>query len=105
MIQTATAAGTVTISGPEVIGQTLRADTSGIPQDETTTYKWKRGDDLISNAAGQSYRLTADDEGKQITVEVTYTLPGALEPTTAVSAGTKDPIIGKDIVFQGDGLA
>ena len=43
-------------------------------------------------------------EGEQITVGVTYTLRGAVESTTAVSAGTES-IIGKNIVFQGDGLA
>jgi len=48
--QATQAAGTVEIIGPEVVGQTLSAYISGIPQTNETRYVWKRADGSVLNS-------------------------------------------------------
>ena len=74
--------GLPTISGTLQVGQTLTADTSGIADADGLTnavfsYQWVRNDGSaetnIQGATGSSYTLTEDDEGKAITVTVSFT--------------------------------
>ena len=76
------ATGTPTINGTVQVGETLTADTSGIADedgldDATFTYQWISSDGTadsdIQDAAGSSYTLVADDEGKTIKVRVSFT--------------------------------
>jgi alpha-L-fucosidase len=68
-------AGNVAITGFLKVGA-LATATSQIDGAGTLSYVWKRGDSaaavetVIANAAGSSYTLTADDEGKFLTVTV-----------------------------------
>ncbi len=72
------AAGMPTISGTPQVGQTLTADTSGVIDadgldDVSYAYSWSAGDDEISGVTGNTYTLTAAEQGKAITVTVTFT--------------------------------
>ncbi|MFC0681645.1 S8 family serine peptidase [Lysobacter korlensis] len=63
---------TPTITGSARVGSTLRADagTWG-PSPVTLRYQWNRSGKPIAGATSKSYRLTAGDAGKRITVKVT----------------------------------
>ena len=76
--QNSSATGVPTISGTLQVGQTLTADTSGIADEDGLTnavfsYQWVADDEDIAGATGSSYTLTGDDEGKAITVTVSFT--------------------------------
>ena len=74
--------GRPTLSGTYQVGHTLTADTSGIgDQDGLTspdyTYQWQRRESGIytdiTGATAMVYTLTADDQGKRVRVQVTFT--------------------------------
>ena len=72
------ATGAPTIDGTARVGETLRADTSGIADDDELTnavfsYQWLRGDAEIAGATGSSYTLVEADEGQTIRVRVSFT--------------------------------
>ena len=86
------ATGAPTISGTAQVGQTLTASTAGIVDaDGLTTvsysYQWVADDEDIAGATGSSYTLTGDDEGKAITVTVSFT-DAEGNPETLTSAPT-----------------
>ena len=73
-----TATGAPTITGTAQVGQTLTADTSGIVDADGLTnavfsYQWMADDTNIQDATGSNYTLVPDDEGKAITVTVSFT--------------------------------
>ena len=91
------AAGMPTISGTPQVGQTLTADTSGVTDDDglddvNYAYAWLAGDDEISGATGSAYTLTAAEQGRTISVRVTFSDDAGNEetltsaPTAAVTA-------------------
>ena len=96
---TAVAAGTlvqqpVTITGTAVVGGTLTAATAAwAPSGIALSYQWLRGGSAIAGATGKSYRPTAADYGKTVSVKVTGSLHGytsavkASAATKAVAAG------------------
>ena len=95
--QNTSATGLPTISGTIRVGQTLTADTTGIADEDGLTnavfsYQWMADDTDIQDATGSSYTLVSDDEGKAITVTVTFTdaeghqESRTSEPTGAVEA-------------------
>ena len=72
------ATGVPTIDGTAQVGQTLTADTSGIADEDGLTnavfsYQWVADDTAIQDATGSSYTLADKDEGKAITVTVSFT--------------------------------
>ena len=72
------ATGEPTISGTAQVGETLEADTSGIADADGLgnvqyEYQWLLDDSAISGATNSTYTLVAADEGKAITVQVTFT--------------------------------
>ena len=76
--QNSAASGAPTISGTAQVGQTLIASTSGIADADgvanaTFTYQWLADDVDISGGTGSTYTLVAADEGKVITVTVSFT--------------------------------
>ncbi len=95
------ATGFPTITGTARVGETLRADTSGILDDDgldnvTFSYQWIRNDGTtdtdIAGATSASYVVTADDVGKTLKVRVSFTDDAEYEEsmtsvaTAAVSA-------------------
>ena len=72
------ATGAPTISGTAQVGQTLTADTSGIADEDgldnvTFSYQWLADDSNIQGATDRTYTLADRDEGKAITVIVSFT--------------------------------
>ena len=77
-----TATGAPTIGGLAEVGQVLSADVAGIDDDNGLdnaefSYQWLRSDGgtdtEIAGANGDTYTLVADDEGRTITVKVSFT--------------------------------
>ena len=76
-IETA-ATGTPTISGTPQVGETLTADTSGIADEDglenvSFSYQWLADDTAIQGATNSTYTPIEADEGKAITVQVSFT--------------------------------
>ena len=85
------ATGLPTISGTAQVGETLRADISGIGDADGLTnvsfsYQWLAGETEIAGATGGSYTLVADDEGKAIKVTVSFTDDKNHQETVASAA-------------------
>ena len=93
----AQATGAPTISGTAQVGQTLTANTSAIADEDGLTqavfaYQWARSDggsdSNIQGATGSTYTLVKADEGKTITVAVSFTdEAGHAESLTSDSTG------------------
>ena len=68
-------ATSVSIEGEAYVGETLTA--IGGPDEETAEYLWKRYDanTIEVIGTGREYRVTDDDMGKTIKVEVNYVIP------------------------------
>ena len=72
------ATGAPTISGTAQVGETLRADTSGIADADgltgaTFSYQWLSSRDTeIGGATSSTYTLQPSDEGKAISVQVSF---------------------------------
>ena len=99
------ATGAPTISGTAQVGQTLTADTSGISDGDglanaTFSYQWMADDSDISGATGASYTLADADEGKAVSVRVSFTDDRGNDesltsvPTSAVEARPNTPATG-----------
>ena len=86
------ATGVPTINGTAQVGETLTADKSGIADADgltnaTFSYQWLADDAEIAGANGSTYTLVAEDEGKAIKVQVTFT-DDAGNDETLTSAAT-----------------
>ena len=87
------ATGVPTITGTAQVGETLTADTSGIADADGLNgarffYRWLSGQDTeIQGATGKTYTLATSDEGKTVTVRVSFT-DDALNQETLTSAAT-----------------
>ena len=86
------ATGQPTISGTVRVGETLTADVTGIADEDGLTnavfsYQWMADDTNIQDATGSNYTLVSDDEGKTITVTVSFA-DGAGNPETLDSDAT-----------------
>ena len=72
------ATGVPTISGTAQVGETLTANTSGVVdadglKNATFSYQWLADNAAIAGATGSTYTLADSDEGKAITVQVSFT--------------------------------
>ena len=72
------ATGQPTISGTAQVGETLTADTSGIADDDglsnsVFSYQWQADGAEISSATSDTYTLADADEGKAMSVTVSFT--------------------------------
>lgn len=72
--------GTVKIQGQEVAGHTLTAVYKG--SEKAPKYQWYRGSKAIDGATNETYKLTDDDLGKEISIRVTGSLAGYVEAKT-----------------------
>ena len=97
----AQATGAPAISGTAQVGQTLTANTSAIADEDGLTqavfaYQWARSDggsdSNIQGATGSTYTLVKADEGKTITVTVSFTDDaGSSETLPSVATGEVAP--------------
>ena len=83
--------GVPTISGTAQVGETLEADTSGVTDADGLSnvqyeYQWLADDADISGATGSTYTVAAADEGKAITVQVSFTDDADNEETLTSAA-------------------
>ncbi|MFE4227271.1 hypothetical protein ACFRJ8_05225, partial [Arthrobacter sp. NPDC056886] len=90
-----TATPTPTVSGSAKVGNTITAvPGTWLPAPVALTYQWYRSGVAITGASLPSYKLTASDIGKTITVRVKGKKAGftttskTSAPTAAVTAGT-----------------
>ena len=72
------ATGALTITGTARVGELLTADVSNIMDDDgldraAFAYQWQADGTDLSGATGSSYTLAASDEGKAISVTVSFT--------------------------------
>ena len=82
--------GAVEISGTAKYGETLTAVVSGSNNTGTLQYLWMRSGSAITGATGETYTLTADDIGKEITVFVTSTVETGSLTSAAVTPQKAD---------------
>ena len=108
------ATGQPTISGTPKVGQTLTASTTGIsdpdgPANPTFTYQWLADDVEIDGATSDSYTLQDAEEGKAITVQVSFTDDRGYretvtsEPTTAVVPRATVPGKSREVAVEPGG--
>ena len=86
------ATGAPTISGTAQVGETLTANTTGIGDEDgldnvSFSYQWLADDSDIAGATGETYTLGSADQGKTISVRVTFT-DDATNAETLTSAPT-----------------
>ena len=106
-VENTPATGEPTISGAAQVGETLTADVSGIADADglvnaTFSYQWLADDSEVSGAMDSSYALVDADEGKAISVTVTFTddagneesLTGAATDAVAAVPATNTPATG-----------
>ena len=89
------------------MAETLTTDTSGIADTDgltsvTFSYQWLAGDSDISGATGSTYTLADADEGKTVTVRVSFTDDGGNDETltsaaTEAVAGNEEPVAREDV--------
>lgn len=85
-----TKAATPKISGTAKVGKTLKAKAgTWKPKGFTFTYQWYRSGAAISGATKTSYKLTAADKGKKLTVKVTGKKAGYASATKTSKATGK----------------
>ena len=92
--------GAPTITGTVQVGETLSTDTSSIvdgdgPASLSFSYQWLADEEAIAGATGATYTLTAAEQGKRITVRVSFT-DGAGNEETLTSAATAAVSISDD---------
>ena len=99
------ATGAPAITGTAQVGETLTADVSGISDDDglsnaSFSYQWQAGGADISSATSDTYTLADADEGKAISITVSFTDDGGneesltSEATTAMEAAPLTPLTG-----------
>ena len=101
------ATGVPTIGGTAQVGETLTADTSGIADADGLgnvqyEYRWLADDADISGATGSTYTLADADEGKTISVQVSFnddagngeTLTSAATDAVAAAPTPNNPATG-----------
>ena len=92
------AKGAPTISGTAQVGETLTADTSGIADADglsnvSYSYQWLTDDAAIAGATANTYTLADSDEGKTVTVQVSFTDDAGNDE--AVTSGPTDTVASK----------
>jgi hypothetical protein len=82
--------GLVTAEGTLVEGSTLTAKPGTWTKKTKLSYQWLRDGAVIAKATKSSYKLTATDVGKVVTVRVTGKLSGY--GTVSASSPAGDPV-------------
>ena len=101
------ASGSPTISGTAQVGETLTADTSGIADEDgldnaAFSYQWLADDADIPGAAESTYTILEADEGKTVTVQVSFTDDAGNEESltsaaTEAVAGNEESLTSEDV--------
>ena len=86
-----------TVTGDFVYGETLMANYTK-QDDEDVSYQWKRGDQPIAEATGDTYTLTTADVSQSITVTVTATDNNHTGSVTSNPVTVEKAEIGEDAI-------
>jgi hypothetical protein len=87
LVPTATSVGLVSVTGTATVGSTLTAvPYNVVPSGASKAYQWLRNGSVISGATGTTYKVTANDVGRVITVRLTAT-HSSLGTATKTSEG------------------
>ena len=102
------ATGAPTISGTPQVGETLTANTSGIADEDrldnaSFSYQWLADGDTISGATGSTYTLVNADEGKSISVRVSFTDDAGNEES--LTSGATDAVAASEPPAKPTGLS
>ena len=94
-----------TITGTARVGETLSADTSiivdgGGPERPSFSYQWLADEAAIAGATGATYTLTAAEQGKRITVRVSFTDAKGNEET--LTSAATEAVAAADTPLAGD---
>jgi hypothetical protein len=93
-----------TITGSTRVLSTLKASVSAWSPSATFTYQWKRNGASIPGATGTTYRLTASDYGKTITVTVTgkrsYVVTKSVTSAATAKITAPAPVITSNGMYQ-----
>ena len=97
--------GAPTIAGTARVGETLTADPSSIVdadglESPSFRYQWLADEAAIAGATGARYTLTAVEQGKRITVRVTFTDDAGTEET--LTSAATEAVVGADTQLAGD---
>ena len=104
-VENSPATGAPTITGAGQVGETLTADTSGIADDDglgnaTFSYQWLADNADIAGATGSSYILTDSNEGKAISVRVSFTDDAGNPETLRSEATALVEAAAKEVVWE-----
>ena len=107
------ASGTPTISGTARVGETLTAGTSGVADEDglenvSYAYEWLADGAEIQGATTASYTLTDSEEGKAVSVRVSFTddadnqetLTSAATAAVAAAGPTEPPPAPTNLAFE-----
>ena len=94
-------------TGAGQVGETLTADTSGIADDDglgnaTFSYQWLADNADIAGATGSSYILTDSNEGKAISVRVSFTDDAGNPETLRSEATALVEAAAKEVVWESE---
>ena len=98
------ATGAPTITGTAQVGETLTAETSGIADEDgldnaSFSYQWQADGADISGATGETYTLADADEGKAISVTVSFTDDGGNEESLTSAASAAVEALEPDLAY------
>ena len=102
-VKRAPATGRPDISGNLRVGETLTAVTGGIHDRDglnrtAFSYQWLADDVAIANATGETYTLTAAEQGKRIKLTVTFT--DNVEAAESVTSLARGPVVAAGVQNQ-----
>ena len=100
--QNSPAEGAPRIGGNSAVGETLSVDTTGITDADGLNhavfeYQWLADDAEIEGASGSTYTPTSADEGKTITVRVTFTDDAGNEESLTSAATAAVAVAGLEL--------
>ena len=75
-----------TVTGSNVVGKALTAQSNGWPNGTTVSYQWLRNGTPITGATSSRHTLQAADQGKRVTVQVTGELANCFSHQVTSSA-------------------
>ncbi|WP_150119390.1 sunset domain-containing protein [Enteractinococcus helveticum] len=83
-----------TVSGSNVVGKALSAQSTGWPTGTTVSYQWLLNGTPISGATSSRYTLQAADQGKRVTVQVTGEITNCFSHQVTSSATAVSNVLG-----------
>lgn len=87
-----------TVSGSNVVGKSLTAQSNGWPTDTKLAYQWLRNGTPITGATSSRYILQAADQGKRVTARVTGEIANCFSHEVTSAATNVSNVLGAPLV-------